>query len=758
MNIEKNLKRVNPLYLGLITIIIVCSLVYWLALVPPNALSRNVDEKLFSAYRAIDIIHNVLSNNKPHPVNSIENIHVRDNIINILKQYGYQPKIQKKKICKSEHGFVTCMVVENIIAIRLGESNKAIMLAAHYDSLGAGVGASDNGSGVGVILEIARIFKQKKLKNSLILLFSDAEEEGLMGATAFVKELPVEQDIAVVLNLETRGTTGMSVMFETSSNNHWLIEILSKALKNPVANSAFYEAYKLMPNSTDFAIFKKQGIAGLNFAYADYVSRYHTSNDSLEYLDSSSIQHHGDNIHSMTSVLLDMELSNKSNLDASYIDIFSEKIVYWPKSYSLYLSISSLLVVLLSVLNFYRANLIRVKEILWSSTTILLYSITVSLSGFLLMYLLSFIHNTSIVWFSYGKPIAAMLWFLSFMLMFIFSKQLSSRVSVHALISSIWIIYSLITIIISVVLPGVEPIFIVTLIPASIILFIISIVKENKYFLSLNYLVILQSLIMALFWFPLSVIMIIMFGYSTGLAVVIPSIFILLPIWHLLSTSSIKLRIPILVFIFSLSITFFIPIFTHDSQQPLNFVHVSNIDTGSKLLMLESPMTKPPQYILQNNYNRVEHIIPWNKDSIYWASQSNISTGLAPKLTLLKRKIIGESQELTFEIKSLRNAYVMILHIPESAKVNTILISDTGKYLKFDTPRNGQNAFICVGIACNGQKFTISLPISGPVNYVLEDISIGLEQYIMDVEKFHGDFTAAYFVGDRSKIFKTYIY
>ncbi len=75
----------------------------------------------------------------------------------------------------------------NIIADKLGKNPEAgtILLGAHYDTVPGSAGASDNGSGVAVLLEVARLFQERQTERSLRLVFFDLEEIGLHGSFAF---------------------------------------------------------------------------------------------------------------------------------------------------------------------------------------------------------------------------------------------------------------------------------------------------------------------------------------------------------------------------------------------------------------------------------------------------------------------------------------------------------------------------------------------------------------------------------------------
>ncbi|QQE76676.1 M28 family peptidase [Brevibacillus composti] len=53
-----------------------------------------------------------------------------------------------------------------------------------------------------------------KPKNDLIFLFSDGEELNLLGAEAFWRDHPWARDVSLVLNYESRGSRGPSVIWD----------------------------------------------------------------------------------------------------------------------------------------------------------------------------------------------------------------------------------------------------------------------------------------------------------------------------------------------------------------------------------------------------------------------------------------------------------------------------------------------------------------------------------------------------------------
>ena len=97
----------------------------------------------------------------------------------------------------------------NVIAELPGaNTNNVVMAGAHLDSVQAGPGINDNGSGSAAILETALMIAKLKPQNTLRFAWWGAEEEGLIGSTAYVEELPpAELDrIALYLNYDMVGS------------------------------------------------------------------------------------------------------------------------------------------------------------------------------------------------------------------------------------------------------------------------------------------------------------------------------------------------------------------------------------------------------------------------------------------------------------------------------------------------------------------------------------------------------------------------
>lgn len=323
---------------------------------PPAPLSKETPATEFSAERAMAYLAVVAR--APHPTGSAEHDTVRDYITHTLQNAGLEPQVQTVTDINQTFGMVDKL--ENIVCRLKGKgAGKAVLLVAHYDSVAAGPGASDDGVAVSGLLETARALKNlPQLGRDIIFLFTDGEESNLLGARAFISSHPWAQDVGVVLNFEARGNSGPSIMFETSDGNGWLIDNFARAASHPVANSLSYEIYKYMPNTTDFNAFRRAGYPGLNFAFIKGLEYYHTPLDTISHVNPGSLQHQGDYLLEMAKQFGNVASDIPKVKNDVYFDVLGIFLVRYSQSAGMvFLSIAALLTGFILYLGFNRQYL-----------------------------------------------------------------------------------------------------------------------------------------------------------------------------------------------------------------------------------------------------------------------------------------------------------------------------------------------------------------------------------------------------------------
>jgi len=90
----------------------------------------------------------------------------------------------------------------------VARSQQTIVIMAHRDNLGRSPGASDDGSGTGALLELARDIGNSSLAHSVILLSEDGGAYGSLGAAEFARNSGLGDRLAAVINLDAIGGAG----------------------------------------------------------------------------------------------------------------------------------------------------------------------------------------------------------------------------------------------------------------------------------------------------------------------------------------------------------------------------------------------------------------------------------------------------------------------------------------------------------------------------------------------------------------------
>ncbi|HZD97271.1 MAG TPA: M20/M25/M40 family metallo-hydrolase, partial [Micromonosporaceae bacterium] len=307
---------------------------------PPSPASVNAPADQFSAGRAFQHVERFGS--QVHVAGSPAAADVRDYIVATLASYGLQPQVQDAVGEDANDGDDFAMAhVHNVVAVLPGTASTGRVFAvAHYDSVQVSYGSNDDGAGVASLLETARaLTRGPRPRNDTVFVFTDAEEACLCGAEAFVSQNPLAAAGGVVLNFESRGSSGPSIMFETSLNNANVVGVYGSSVPYPDATSFAVEVYRILPNDTDFTMFRLSGrFTGLNSAYIDGSGVYHSPEDKPSYMNRGSLQQQGANALALTRAFGRADiatLAKPAGHDATYFPVLGTLVRYpgwlvWP--------------------------------------------------------------------------------------------------------------------------------------------------------------------------------------------------------------------------------------------------------------------------------------------------------------------------------------------------------------------------------------------------------------------------------------------
>ncbi|MFT4254213.1 MAG: M20/M25/M40 family metallo-hydrolase [Caulobacter sp.] len=299
---------------------------------PPQPATAPPDA--FSAARAMADVRTLAL--RPHPTGSTDIVRVREHLMGRISSLGLELTVRADEGYAPSRGngrALSAGAVQNVIGVLPGadRSKPAVLVMSHYDSVANSPGAADDAAGVAAALEVARALKAGPTPaRDVIFLFTDGEEQGLLGADAFFARDPLRERVGMVINMEARGDAGRAAMFQTGPGNGALMHVFAREARRPAANSLAAAVYEKMPNDTDFTHAVKAGLPGLNFAFIDDQLAYHTPLAGADHLDQGSLQHLGDQVLPTVRALATAAALPAKAPNAVYSDLFGLVMVSYP--------------------------------------------------------------------------------------------------------------------------------------------------------------------------------------------------------------------------------------------------------------------------------------------------------------------------------------------------------------------------------------------------------------------------------------------
>jgi hypothetical protein len=171
--------------------------------------------------------------------------------------------------------------------------DRFVVVTAHYDHLGVRNGqiyngADDNASGVAGLLQLAAHFGREQPDNSMIFAALDAEEIGLIGAFALVKQLRADgRDLALNVNLDMvshneRGELYAAGAYRTPALRPLLERVAARApVRLLIGHDRPEQRHDDWTNQSDQYAFHKAGVPWVYFGVEDHKD-YHKPTDKFE--------------------------------------------------------------------------------------------------------------------------------------------------------------------------------------------------------------------------------------------------------------------------------------------------------------------------------------------------------------------------------------------------------------------------------------------------------------------------------------------
>ena len=316
------------------------------------------------------------------------------------------------------------------------------------------------------ILEIARILQlEAPYPNPVILLLSDGEEPALLGAEAFMAEHPWATEVGVVVNMEASGTSGPSILFETTDNNGWLLAAYQSRAPRPVASSLFDELIGLTTQHTDLNVYEEHGLPAVNFAFVEEFAHYHTPLDNLANLDPASVQHHGDNALASVRAFAELDLATPPQGTSLVVDALPGVLLRWPESWTVWLALAGLVVLGGVATRLIRSGELSIRGLLWGQPVLPVGLLAAAVTGGAWAVGLSAITGAPVPWYATPLPMRVAMWLGALLGLVLLAMPASRRAGFWGLSLGVWTWWCLLAAITGWLAPG----FSVMLLPPALL-------------------------------------------------------------------------------------------------------------------------------------------------------------------------------------------------------------------------------------------------------------------------------------------------
>jgi Peptidase family M28 len=356
-----------------------------LSMAPTGPVAADAPADVFSAGRALRHIEAIADS--PRPVGSAQHAKARAYLVGVLGSLGWRTEVQESvgMFDFGADGTQNLAAVANVIATKPGsDATGTVLLTAHYDTVAGSPGAADDGIGVGVLLETARALNTAgALRNDVVILLTDSEEDALQGAEAFVRERAEALGHIVVLNHEARGASGAPVTFRMSSPNGELLDVLSQA-SGASADSSAEAVFETLPNDTDFTPFVQAGLYGYDTGIVADGAYYHSPLDDPAHLSRASLQQMGETTLDLARELAGTDLAAVAEGDEEIVTTFPWGLFRHPQGLEVPLAVGTLFLTVVLVWLLRRRGALTLPRVALSALASIVFLVAAGAAGFAL--------------------------------------------------------------------------------------------------------------------------------------------------------------------------------------------------------------------------------------------------------------------------------------------------------------------------------------------------------------------------------------
>jgi len=692
----------------------------------------------FSTDRARAALARVLPDERPHPVGTPENAAVRARILKELAALNVPARTYTAFTCNAWRGFsfVACATVTDIIAEVVPGQGKAIVMMAHYDSVPAGPGASDDLSGVATILETIRALKAARTagKHPLLALFTEGEEAGLLGAHAFLENAQMKARVGAVVNVEARGTSGQSLLFQTSPGNAPLIDLYAARVPVYATSSLNAEIYKFLPNDTDLTLFLRDGFPAMNFGFVQNVRYYHSPRDTRANLSRATLQMHGDNLLGVIGGFQQKDFTALKGGDAVFVSVFGLLLPRLPASWALPLSIVAFLAIALAAW-LARGRALTRRGMLLAGFMPLALLFGCVVLGFAAAFLAQLIAGTPDPTYAYPLPMRLALGIGAWGMTLLVSRM----TTLHGAATSAWLWMAALAIVTAATLPGLSPYFLFPALVAAVLLLATARLREGWGSGAGQIALLVASLTALVIWFQLMVAGETLMGFKLHPLFTVPAAFGLMTLVPLLAAEPMRSRVwansvavCLIAAVVGAAVAGLLPSYSIASPQRVNLTYFESGARPARWIAetaWKATATEPiPQQLERGGRLHFDpDAYPGLGLGSAYVADAGIPRYPLPSVSTASDREEGGSRVVSLSLRGSPQTGALSLRIPQEAKLENIRIR--GENVAVLKGWSGSTLLNCDGPDCRDLAVTLTLGSTGATVIPIAERRYGLPPF-----------------------------
>ncbi|MGH2601893.1 MAG: M28 family peptidase, partial [Dehalococcoidia bacterium] len=554
-------------------------------------------------------------------------------------------------------------------------------------------------------------------------------------------EHPWAAEVGVFVNLEASGTSGPSILFETTEDNAWLIEAYRTHAPKPVANSFFDAIIGLTSQNTDLNVFEEHGLSGINFAFVADHAHYHTPLDNLANLDPGSVQHHGDNALAAVRAFAGLDLANPPAGSDAFVDLLPGFVVQWPESLTVWIALAAVILLLGVATRLIRRGQLTLRALLWGLLVFPLGVLVAAVVGFAWAMAISALTGAPVPWYANPLPMRVAVWTGALLSLLLIASLVARRTGFWGLSLGVWLWWPVLAGLVGWLAPGVSVMFLPPAVLATLALAVVGLtpLRARPWARELAALVALAGA--SWFWLPFAIgiedteggiELAAMIAFATALAVSAVAPFVALPLeyhrrrrWPLAGAA--------LLIVAATGAALLLPVYSTERPQQLNLLHVELRQGNEAMWLLETglaPETNaadvPPALLDAGQFaGESQPVLPWSNRR-YLLAPAPATDAPAPAVEVLSDELVAGERVVELQLRSPRGGHQLSLYVPETAGLQQIAVVGTPLVVDDTRPRNGYQVFHCHTTACDGMTLELHLASRDAVELFVVDMTPGL--------------------------------